>query len=74
VFGQLGDGTQNWSTTPIQVAGLTAGVQAVSSGIDHACAMKTTDNVVCWGYNGGGQVGDGTEIDRWIPVPVIGLP
>ena len=30
--------------------------------------------VRCWGRNSGGAVGDGTFVDRYSPVPVLGLP
>ena len=30
--------------------------------------------VWAWGYNNGGLIGDGTEIDRWSPVRVSGIP
>jgi len=48
-------------TTEITVGGL------------HACARLEDRSVVCWGANDVGQLGDGTTIDRSVPVPVIGL-
>lgn len=63
-----------YSATPVGVSGLGAGVAAVSTGgtSDHACAVSA-GGVLCWGYNGSGQVGDGTTTDRNAPVPVTGL-
>ncbi len=72
-FGQLGDGTNTNRTAPVEVAGLTGGVRAVSAGHMHTCAVMTTGSVKCWGRNGNGQLGDGTKRDRNTPVDVSGL-
>ncbi|MEP7154943.1 MAG: hypothetical protein ABI905_04165 [Betaproteobacteria bacterium] len=74
--GQLGDGTR---TDPFagraakkQVIGL-SGVVAVAAGSDHSLALKSDGTVWAWGGNSGGQIGDGTTIDRLVPVQVSGL-
>lgn len=72
-FGQLGDGTNTNRTAPVEVAGLTGSVSAVSAGHMHTCAVMTTGSVKCWGRNGNGQLGDGTTRDRNTPVDVSGL-
>ena len=40
----------------------------------HTCALLDDGSVWCWGYNGHGELGDGTAWDRARPVAVAGLP
>ena len=73
-FGQLGDGTEDYNShpVPVQVSGLD-GVVAIDGTFDHSLALKSDGTVWAWGYNGYGQLGDGTIIDRYTPVHVNGL-
>jgi len=76
--GQLGDGT-NWSSNiPIQV-GSDTNWRIVSAGgyyngwwtySGHTCGVKTDGTLWCWGKNDSGQLGDGTNTDRWTPIQV----
>lgn len=34
------------------------------------CGIRTTGRLWCWGYNGQGQLGDGTTTSRSVPAPV----
>lgn len=71
--GALGDGTWNDRLTPVDVAGLTSGVAAISAGDTHTCALTSAGGVKCWGTNVNGAIGDGTTADRLVPTPVVGL-
>ncbi|MFB9066769.1 RCC1 domain-containing protein [Pseudofulvimonas gallinarii] len=72
-YGQIGDGSTTQRSTPVNVSGLTSGVQAISAGRFHTCAVLTTGAVRCWGINEDGQLGDGSTIDRSTPVNVSGF-
>lgn len=43
---------------------------SIAAGGMHTCAVPTGGRAHCWGYNGWGQLGDGTQLDRYVPVPV----
>jgi alpha-tubulin suppressor-like RCC1 family protein len=70
-FGQLGDGSVLDSDVPVRVklpAGTT--VRAISAGSGHGLAFTTTGRLYAWGYNGDGELGDGTTANADIPVRV----
>ena len=73
--GEVGDGTfVGYKTVPVFVTNLEAKAIQISTGYNYACALLVTGVVKCWGWNGNGQLGDGTNIERGSPVPVLGLP
>ncbi len=72
-FGQLGDDPASTRSTPASVAGLTRDVQAIAAGGHHTCALTTASRVLCWGHNASGQLGNGTESDKSLPMDVVGL-
>lgn len=72
-FGELGNGTTTSSSTPVNVSGLSSGVNVVKAGEYHSCALMAAGGVKCWGQNYYGQVGDATVINKLIPTDVSGL-
>lgn len=72
--GQLGDGSTapGSALTPVQVSGLTDAV-AIDAGYDHTCAVRATDEVVCWGSNAAGQLGTGNTAASAVPVALAGI-
>jgi rhodanese-related sulfurtransferase len=71
--GELGDGTSGTNRlNPVQTVGL-SNVTAILGGQDYSVALDTNGNVWTWGWNGYGQLGDGTTITRLIPVRVSGV-
>ena len=76
--GQLGNGKTARSLVPVKVVGTSgtgvlSGVTQVSVGHFSACAVLRTGGVDCWGLNDAGQLGNGSEKDSSIPVPVSDL-
>jgi len=82
--GRLGDGDDSHgtctfgadvvdcSTAPVPVMGLDDAVD-VSVGLSHACALRDSGQVVCWGTNTYRQLGDGSRDDSNVPIVVMGL-
>jgi len=70
-FGQLGDGTTSSRDTPVKVQ-LPAGTKVTSmrAGCGHTLALTVTGHVLAWGYNGDGELGDGTTTSSLTPVRV----
>lgn len=59
--GALGDGSTKSSHVPVQVHGLSGrSVTALVSGFNNVGALLSDGRYYDWGWNGGGQLGDGT--------------
>ncbi|HSS01215.1 MAG TPA: hypothetical protein VLM79_29355, partial [Kofleriaceae bacterium] len=65
--GQLGDGTVDDRTEPVQVAGATS-FTAIAAGFDHTCAVAEDRSVWCWGSNESGQAGNAAASLQPVPV------
>jgi alpha-tubulin suppressor-like RCC1 family protein len=72
-YGQLGDATTTRRLTPRAVSGGRQFRQVDAGGFAHTCAVTTEDVAYCWGYNGDGELGDGTTAQRLTPGAVAGL-
>src|SRR6266516_3165173 len=71
-LGQLGDGTTSNSDVPVKVK-LPPGTRITSArvGCDHALALTSSGEVLAWGNNNTGQLGDGTTGSSSVPVKVL---
>ena len=56
--------------TPIPIDSI-SGVVAVQASEHHTLAIKSDGTLWGWGFNGGGQLGDGTNASRGTPVKIM---
>jgi alpha-tubulin suppressor-like RCC1 family protein len=70
-YGQLGNGTTTGSDKPASVS-IPPGdkIKSLSAYCYGGLALTATGQVLAWGYNQQGEVGDGTAVSRDTPVPV----
>jgi alpha-tubulin suppressor-like RCC1 family protein len=70
-YGQLGNGDNTDSVTPVDVTALINRF-ALAAGGNHVCALGV-GQAHCWGWNYSGQLGDGSTTDSNVPIPVFGM-
>lgn len=69
--GQLGDATMtSRSVAALVVGAIALPVRALCAGDLHSCVVDASGAVSCWGANLQGELGDGTLVDRSMPVAV----
>jgi alpha-tubulin suppressor-like RCC1 family protein len=75
LYGELGNGTTTNSSTPVAVS-LPSGttVTAIAGGVYHSLALTSTGQVLAWGYNFSGQLGNGSTTNSSTPVAVSAFP
>lgn len=76
--GQRGTGARTTPPVPTTVRapdgrGALTGVTAIAADGHTELVLRGDGQVLAWGANAGGMVGDGTREDRALPVPVRGL-
>src|ERR687890_1290947 len=77
--GELGDGTNTDSSTPVEVrdpndpSGYLSGVKALTAGSSHSLALKDDGTIWAWGNNESGQLGGGANANSTQPVKVANL-
>ena len=72
-FGELGRGSNNNKySSPIQIGSLTDWTY-ISSGANHTLALRNNGTLWTWGYNGYGQLGNGTTNHYSSPIQVGSL-
>ena len=74
--GEVGDGTIVNRSLPTMVkdpsgTATLSNIARIDSGNSTNCAVDTSGNVQCWGYNLNAQIGDGTTTNRTLPVSVL---
>jgi alpha-tubulin suppressor-like RCC1 family protein len=74
-FGLLGDGTNSDSNVPVVVSRRrhhhrSHAFASVRAGHLHSCGVTTAGAAYCWGFNLYGQLGNGTNTNSKVPVPV----
>ena len=68
--GQLGNGRSGAARNIPKAVSNIGGVKSVKAGCYHSLALKIDGTVRAWGDNGNGQLGNGTNRSRTVPVKV----
>lgn len=65
--GQLGNGSNGGSSSPVTVSGIASGATRIAAGGEHACAI-VSGAARCWGSNSFGQLGVAAPTSSNVPV------
>ena len=83
-YGQLGNNATENSSFPVQVVGpdttgsddsgdgVLGNIVQISTGRQHACALNSSGNVLCWGIGDYGRLGNNATENSSFPVQVVG--
>ena len=70
-FGGLGNNFTFDKSSPITTVAGGTNWKQVSGGYGHTAAIKTDGTLWTWGYNGNGQLGDNTAVNKSSPVTTV---
>ena len=71
--GQLGLGSISARPHPTEVTGIADEIIDVSTGGSHTCAVIISGEIMCWGLNQFGELGNQSSSRSLIPVRVVGF-
>ena len=73
--GQLGSGSSSMTAPVLQptLVQIVIDPVAIAAGAQHTCAVRLWGQVLCWGQNSSGQLGEGSMSSLPEPFPVTGL-
>jgi len=71
--GQLGEPSIPESAVPVLAGRGAIHFVSVTAGASFTCGLSANGRVSCWGENTSGQLGDGTNFDRPLPVQVTSV-
>ena len=72
-FGQLGDATTADPHVPVPMMTGTLRIRDIAAGAGHSVLLGEDGRVLAAGWNGLGQLGDGSTVDRHTAAPLPGL-
>ena len=76
-YGQLGDGSikpSGYNPSPVYVVWQTTWINAITAGNHHTCALISGGEVMCWGDDSSGQLGNGAITNGATPVMITPAP
>jgi alpha-tubulin suppressor-like RCC1 family protein len=68
--GQLGEPSVTETAVPILAGKAAIRFVSITAGANFTCGLSANGRASCWGENGAGQLGDGSNFDRPLPVAV----
>jgi len=70
-YGQLGDNTTTWKSSPIQTVAGGTNWKQVACGFNYTACIKTDGTLWLWGYNAVASLGDNTTVNKSSPIQTI---